>query len=102
MLWSMPIPLRVSSSPPCHWSLAVAMPGIVLRPAASLTVAARVVPPCLTLRYHAKLAMPDTNECTHNALSSGAIPPRSPNLCPLCSLSQDTADPCLVIPASRA
>eukprot|EP00969_Alexandrium_andersonii_P051812 2275633-Alexandrium_andersonii.AAC.1 len=53
-LSSMPIPQRVSWSPLGRWSLVVAMPGIVLRPATRLSVAARSVHPCLTLGYHAK------------------------------------------------
>eukprot|EP00969_Alexandrium_andersonii_P072495 3199373-Alexandrium_andersonii.AAC.1 len=52
---SMPIPRPVAWSPLGRSSLAVAMPGAVLRPATSLTVAERCVFPCMTLRYHAKL-----------------------------------------------
>eukprot|EP00969_Alexandrium_andersonii_P361251 15457151-Alexandrium_andersonii.AAC.1 len=56
------------------------MPGTVLRPATSLFVAARSVHPCLTLRCHAKLVMPDTSECAHTARSRNAIPSLSPTV----------------------
>eukprot|EP00969_Alexandrium_andersonii_P270010 11934154-Alexandrium_andersonii.AAC.1 len=62
---SMPIPRPVARSPHGRWPLAVAMPEVVLGPAASLPVAARCVLPCLTPRCHAKLVMPTTSERTH-------------------------------------
>eukprot|EP00969_Alexandrium_andersonii_P169082 7473912-Alexandrium_andersonii.AAC.1 len=62
---SRPIPRPVAWSPLGRWSVAVAMPGAVVRPATNLLVAARCVPPCLTLRYHAKLVMADARECPH-------------------------------------
>eukprot|EP00969_Alexandrium_andersonii_P083315 3675912-Alexandrium_andersonii.AAC.1 len=63
----MSIPRQVVWSPLGRWSVAVAMPEAALRAAARLPVAARRVPPCLALRYHAKLVMPHTSQCTHTS-----------------------------------
>eukprot|EP00969_Alexandrium_andersonii_P241590 10668081-Alexandrium_andersonii.AAC.1 len=61
------------------------MPAIVLRPDVCLHAAARSVPPCLTLRCHAKKVRPDNDQCaTHNGCNCKAIPSVSPTFCAPC------------------